>query len=237
MHKILHKAETRGHVDHGWLESYHTFSFAHYHNSNRMNFGALRVLNDDTVQASQGFDTHPHQDMEIVSIPLKGSLRHKDSEGNEAIIGPNEVQLMSAGTGVLHSEYNHSSTADVNFLQIWILPQKLGIKPRYDQQVFDPTERKNQFQLVVSPLGHSASGVKINQRAFFSLADIQKGESIMYQVNEKGHGVYFFVIEGNIKLANETLLTRDALGLNGEDSLALEAQEDSRVLAIEVPRG
>lgn len=235
MQTVHHKANTRGAADHGWLKSQHSFSFASYYNPERMGFGQLRVINDDSVAPSQGFGTHPHQDMEIISIPLSGSLKHKDSEGNEAVIQSGEVQLMSAGSGVYHSEYNASSTEDVNFLQIWVMPEKLGIKPRYDQKAFDPAGRKDQWQTVVSPMDKEGEGVKINQQAYFSLIDLSQDKETTYQTKKANHGVYFFNLEGNLIIAGEKLAKRDALGVVDSATIELKANSDSKLLAIEVP--
>ena len=172
MHTILHEADTRGTADHGWLNSHHTFSFGSYHNPDRMGFGLLRVINDDVVQPSMGFGTHPHNDMEIISIPLGGELQHKDSMGNTQHISTGEVQIMSAGSGLTHSEYNASDSDAVNFLQIWVLPKELNMEPRYDQKVFRPEGRCNQWQLVVAPDDEDA--VSINQAAWFLLGDYAK---------------------------------------------------------------
>ncbi len=231
----IHRAESRGFADHGWLKSNHSFSFASYHNPERMGFGLLRVLNDDVVEPTRGFDTHPHQNMEIVSIPLSGSLRHKDSEGNKTVIRKDDVQLMSAGTGVLHSEFNDSDQDLVNFLQIWILPEKLEIRPRYDQGEFSEKERKNQLQLVVSPLDKDADGIKINQQAYFSLLDLDKEHGLSYKLYHPDHGVYLFVIEGSVQIDHENLKTRDAIGIHESSSFEISASIDSKLLFIEVP--
>jgi len=178
--QTLHKADTRGIANHGWLNSHHTFSFASYFNPERMGFGTLRVINDDVVAPSMGFGTHPHQNMEIISLPLRGALKHKDTMGNSHVIKKGEVQAMSAGTGVSHSEYNNSKTEDVNFLQIWVMPKKLNIAPNYSQKEFSAEQRKNKFQLVVSPDGRENT-VSINQDAFFSLSDLKEGKTIEYK--------------------------------------------------------
>jgi redox-sensitive bicupin YhaK (pirin superfamily) len=235
MKTILHKANTRGNADHGWLKSKHTFSFASYHNPDRMGFGLLRVINDDQVAPSKGFGTHPHQDMEIISIPLSGSLKHKDSQGNEAVIQNGEVQLMSAGTGVFHSEFNASDKENVNFLQIWVMPEKLRIVPRYDQKKFDVEDRRNKWQTVVSPMDQEGDEVKINQQAWFSLTNLDKGEELNYQTKKNGNGVYFFLLEGEVDLANETLRERDGLGVVDAQTVSLKAAKEAKVLAIEVP--
>jgi redox-sensitive bicupin YhaK (pirin superfamily) len=235
MHKSVYKAESRGYADHGWLNSHHTFSFANYYDPERMGFGALRVINDDRVAPSRGFGTHPHQNMEIISVPLKGSLKHKDSEGNEAVIEHGEVQLMSAGTGVFHSEFNNSNAQEVNFLQIWVLPKEENITPRYDQQRFLEQDRKNKFQFIVSPIGSSHSGVKINQDAYFALTDLSKDKDLEYQVQHEGNGLYIFVLEGSVQTAEETLSQRDAVSLTGVTKVGLVAAEDAKILVMEVP--
>lgn len=183
MKKVLHRTDTRGYFDHGWLKTNHSFSFGQYHDPERMHFGVLRVLNDDWVKPRYGFGTHPHENMEIVSIVLEGELAHKDSEGNEEVIRPGEIQVMSAGTGVRHSEYNYSKTESVSFLQIWVVPDKNGYKPRYDQKMFDPADRKNRIQTVISP-NKENGGLWLNQNAWFSLANLDAGESVSYRLNQ-----------------------------------------------------
>lgn len=234
MKTIVHRAETRGMADHGWLKSYHTFSFASYYNPERMNFGLLRVLNDDTVAAGMGFGKHPHDNMEIVSIPLKGSLEHQDSMGNKMVIGLNEVQIMSAGSGVRHSEYNHSKTEEVKFLQIWVFPKERNIEPRYEQKVFSPEDRKNKFKTVVSPYKEDGS-LWINQDAYFVLGDLDGGKALTYTLNDKSHGVYLFVLEGSVEAGGEKLNRRDAIGISETESFEVKASENAEVLLIEVP--
>lgn len=234
MKKIIHKADSRGYFDYGWLKTNHTFSFSRYYDPGRINFGMLRVLNDDIVAPGQGFGTHPHNDMEIVSIPLSGAMAHKDSTGNEEVIYPNDVQVMSAGTGILHSEYNYSKEEESNFLQLWIIPNKKGYQPRYDQKSFNPAKRKNNFNTIVSP-DKSNGNLWLNQDAFLSMADIEKGESINYRINSKGNGVYVFVIEGKINLSEENLEKRDGIGIWEVDRISFIATEDSQILLIEVP--
>ncbi|MGE3725804.1 MAG: pirin family protein [Candidatus Sericytochromatia bacterium] len=233
MKKVLHRAESRGHANHGWLDSYHSFSFASYFDPERVQFGALRVLNDDKVLGGQGFGKHPHQNMEIVSIPLSGSLAHKDSMGSVEVIKTGDVQIMSAGTGVFHSEFNHDANQSVNFLQIWILPQKQNIQPRYEQQSFSQAERLNQWQTVVSP--EPGKGVWINQEAWFSRVDLSAEQEISYTPHSPDHGMYLFVLAGKIVTAQEELHQRDGLGVWGTDKLTLKATEASEVLLIEVP--
>ncbi len=231
---ITHLSETRGLADHGWLKSRHTFSFANYYNPERMGFGALRVINDDSVDAGQGFGTHPHRDMEIISIPLEGVLGHKDSEGNNGLIKKGEVQIMSAGTGIAHSEMNASTTDAVKFLQIWVLPKKLGIKPRYEQKSFDEKERKNKLVTVVSPDGRDGS-VTINQDAFFSLTDLDAGKVISYGRKLAGNGVYVFVLKGEIEIEGKPFSARDGVGIPDFESIKIEAKTAAEILLMEVP--
>lgn len=234
MKTTLHKADSRGKADHGWLNSHHTFSFASYHNPSRVRFGLLRVLNDDIVQPGEGFGTHPHDNMEIISIPLKGALAHKDSTGNEHVIHTGDVQIMSAGSGLYHSEYNASQTDEVNFLQIWIFPKERDIEPRYDQKTYNADDRKNKFQLVVSPDKNNGS-LWINQDAYFSLVNLEKGKDVTYNINKKGNIVYLFLISGSIDAAGEKLDERDGLGIEGIDEVSITAGKDTELLAIEVP--
>ncbi len=233
--KTLHRADTRGKASFDWLTTYHTFSFADYHNPERIRFGALRVLNDDTIAPGGGFGMHPHRDMEIITILLQGALRHEDSEGNKAVIRASEVQVMSAGTGVHHSEVNASATEAVSLFQIWILPKKLGIAPRYDQKSFAVGGRQGRFETVVSPLGESIPGVQINQDAYLALADLKAGESATYEARRADHGLYLVVIEGNASTLDENLERRDALGITGIKKLTMKANAPSSLLVIEVP--
>lgn len=230
----LHKSETRGRVDLGWLQSYHSFSFSSYFNPERMGFGSLRVINDDVIAPAKGFDTHPHRDMEIITILLSGALKHKDSMGNDFVIKKGEIQAMSAGTGIAHSEHNDSSIEDVSLLQIWVLPKKLGVKPSYSQKSFKQGLRENQFQLIVSPDGRNNS-VEINQDAFFSLVKLSKGHSLTYDKYLKENGIYFFAIEGSVEIEGVTIHKRDGLGLEQGDQVSLVATEDTELLVMEVP--
>lgn len=237
MTQILHKADSRGLADHGWLVSRHTFSFADYHNSERMNFGLLRVINDDIVKPAMGFGTHPHENMEIVSLPLSGALRHQDSMGNKHIITAGEVQVMSAGSGLTHSEYNDSDDEDVNFLQIWVYPEEKNISPRYGQKLFDKAERHNRFQTLVSPQ-RDGDTIWINQQVWFSLANLDAGASVDYARQRQGNGLYFFVIAGKVKIAGTELDRRDALGLTNagaKDRLQITALSPAEILCIDVP--
>ena len=233
MEKVIHKAEDRGHANHGWLDAHHSFSFANYYNPERTRFGVLRVLNDDIIQAGEGFGTHPHDNMEIVTIPLTGELAHKDSTGNKEVIRKNEVQIMSAGSGLTHSEFNNSKTDEINLLQLWVFPKERNIKPRYDQKVFEPADRQNKIQTLVSPKDENA--LWINQDAYFSRADIDKDVEVEYDLNTKKNGVYVFVIEGKIEFDGELLSKRDAVGITEADKIKITAKEKSEVLLIEVP--
>lgn len=234
MKTTYHANASRGLADHNWLVSRHTFSFANYYDPERVNFGLLRVLNDDIVKPSMGFGTHPHDNMEIISIPLSGSLRHQDSMGNKHTITTGEVQIMSAGSGLTHSEYNNSSSEEVNFLQIWVLPKEKNITPRYDQKRFSSSERQNIFQLIVSPK-ESDKAIRINQDAWFSLADIHAGQKINYEKKEEASGVYFFILEGEADIAGNHVYRRDGLGLEGNQSITVAAKTDTQILAMEVP--
>jgi redox-sensitive bicupin YhaK (pirin superfamily) len=234
MKTVLHKANTRGHANHGWLDSYHTFSFAGYYDPTRVNFGALRVLNDDVVAGGAGFGQHPHDNMEIISIPLRGALEHGDNTGGHGIITSGEVQIMSAGSGIAHSEKNASKTEDVNFLQIWVFPKERNIQPRYDQKLFSAADRINKFQTVVSPEKNNGA-LWINQDAWFSLGKLNAGESTQYAVNKKGNGVYAFVIDGDVTIENQKLNKRDGLGIWEVDKFSIVADANAEVLLIEVP--
>jgi quercetin 2,3-dioxygenase len=232
---ILHKANTRGHASHGWLDSYHSFSFASYYDPQRMNFGALRVLNDDTVAGGMGFGKHPHDNMEIVSIPLEGDLEHGDSMGNTTVIKKGDVQAMSAGTGVVHSEKNKNADSEVRFLQIWIIPNKKNVQPRYDQKTFREEDRINQLQTVVAPLGTGNGAVEIQQNAWFNLAKLEKGKKISYQLNDKENGVYAFILEGDVTINGTALNRRDGVGIVDEAELSVTADSDAEILLMEVP--
>lgn len=234
MKTILHKADTRGHANHGWLNSYHTFSFAGYHNPERIHFGALRVLNDDSVSGGMGFGKHPHDNMEIISIPLSGDLEHADSMGNVAVIKQNDVQIMSAGTGVFHSEKNRNHNEIVKFLQIWVLPKVRDIQPRYEQKTFTPESRVNKLQEVVSPI-KGGEALWINQDAWFHLGNFKSGFATSYNLKQKGNGVYAFVLDGSVTINNQKLDTRDGFGIWDVEALDIKANEDAQVLLMEVP--
>jgi redox-sensitive bicupin YhaK (pirin superfamily) len=235
MKTVKHTAESRGFADKGWLQSYHSFSFSSYYNPERMNFGALRVLNDDVVQPTKGFGTHPHQNMEIISIPLKGALSHKDSMNNKRAIDVGEVQVMSAGTGLTHSEFNDSPTDDVNFLQLWIIPEEQNVTPNYEQKLFDTKERENAFQTVVSPQDKLVEGaLGIHQQAYIRLGNFEENTEVTHAL-ESGKGSYLFLIEGEVEVNGERLSKRDALGVWDTQELQIKAVKDSEVLVIDVP--
>jgi hypothetical protein len=234
MKTILYPANERGHVNLGWLDSFHSFSFGQYHDPKKIHFGALRVVNDDSIAGGGGFGTHPHDNMEIVTIPLEGKLAHKDSTGNEGIISKGDIQIMSAGTGIRHSEYNASAKETARLLQIWVFPKLKNIKPVYGQKTFDLKDRKNIWQIVVSP-DTAEQGLNINQDARFSLVDLEAGKSIGYQMKWKNAGLYLFVIEGSVKTAEQNLSKRDALGISESDQFTIEAVSNSQLLAIEIP--
>jgi hypothetical protein len=234
MKTILYPANERAHVSLGWLDSYHSFSFGQYHDPKKIHFGALRVVNDDSIAGGGGFGTHPHDNMEIVTIPLEGKLAHKDSTGNEGIISKGDIQIMSAGTGIRHSEYNASSTTDAKFLQIWVFPKLKNIKPVYGQKTFDIKDRKNKWQVVVSP-DAADHALNINQDARFSLVQLDAGQIVSYGTKFKGSGIYLFVIEGEVKIDDQELQKRDAIGLSATNNFDIKASKNAEVLAIEVP--
>ena len=234
MKTVLHKAATRGHANHGWLNSYHSFSFGGYYEPSRIHFGMLRVLNDDSVAAGMGFGTHPHDNMEIISIPLSGDLKHKDSMGNEAIIKQGDIQVLSAGTGIAHSEMNANHDSEVKFLQIWIVPNKKNVQPRYGQITLDEAKMKNNLLQVLSPKEND-EGVWIHQDAWFSMGNLEKGFSTEYKLKNNGNGVYAFVLEGNITINNEQLKKRDGLGITEADVLAITVEDDAKLLLMEIP--
>lgn len=234
MKTIFYKADSRGVADHGWLKSAHTFSFGGYHNPERMHFGALRVLNDDYVSGGNGFGAHPHDNMEIISIPLEGVLQHQDSMGNKGTISPGEIQVMSAGTGIQHSEFNASESEAVKFLQIWLFPHTRNVEPRYDQQFIDPLGRKNQFQQILSPNKEDA-GVWIHQHAWFHLADLDKDIELTYTWKDPANGLFIFVLEGELQIDQELLNRRDGLGVWDTGTIAIRAKANSSILLMEVP--
>ncbi len=234
MNTVLHKANTRGSANHGWLEVNHSFSFAGYYNPERMNFGVIRVLNDDKIAPSKGFGTHPHDNMEIISIPLEGALKHKDSIGNGEIIQHGDVQVMSAGTGIRHSEFNANADKDVKLLQIWLFPNKKNVVPRYDQITLKDIQIKNQFYQILSP-NTNDQGVWIHQDAWFHLGEFDQNKSQEYSIKKKGNGVYAFVIEGSAEIAGQSANKRDAVGVWDIDQFEIKANKGSRILLMDVP--
>jgi redox-sensitive bicupin YhaK (pirin superfamily) len=235
MKVVLDKAESRGYFDHGWLKTYHTFSFADYHNPRRMHFGKLRVLNDDTVAPQAGFDMHPHKNMEVVSIPLKGKLRHGDNIHNACTLSPGEIQVMSAGTGILHCEYNGSATEDLQFLQIWVFPRKEDTRPVYANYDIRPVLRRNEFPLIIAPDGEAPASIQ--QDAWFSLCDWDADMQHAYPLHRKDTGVYVFVIEGGITVSGTPLSKRDGAGFSDTAFLYVQALKPSTFLLMEVPVG
>lgn len=234
-HMIIHKASTRGHANHGWLNSFHSFSFAGYYNPERMHFGALRVLNDDTVAAGNGFGTHPHDNMEIISIPLEGDLEHKDSMGNVSVIRKGDIQVMSAGSGIQHSEYNKNKDQQTKFLQIWIYPNKKNVTPRYDQLSLNPADRHNKLQQVLSP-NTEDEGVWAHQDAWFHMGHFEAGKTAAYTLRKKGNGIYAFILNGDFSINGQELNNRDGMGVWDTDQLDIRANSpDSEILLMEVP--
>ena len=234
MKKVRHGAKTRGHENYGWLDTFHTFSFGGYHHPERMRFGKLRVLNDDVIEPGMGFGTHPHENMEIITVPINGDLEHKDSMGNNFIINEGDVQIMSAGTGIHHSEYNKNEDKKVNFLQIWIYPKEQNIEPQYAQRAFKSENRINQLQLIVAP--DSDEALWVNQDAYLWLGILKQGSELTHKLKSENNGVYLFVIEGDVEAGDEQLRKRDGLGLWELDELKIKAiGDDAEVLLIEVP--
>lgn len=234
MNTIFHPASSRGFADHGWLQARHSFSFANYYDPDRIHFGVLRVLNDDIIDPGKGFGMHPHNDMEIITIPLRGSLEHKDNMGNGSVINAGEVQVMSAGTGIMHSEFNPSPDNDINLFQIWIFPAKKGVDPRYDQKMFDQDSYKNKIVRLVDN-EEGGDSLFIHQKAAISLSRPEAGTSLEYKNHYPGNGVYVMLIEGKISLADHMMEERDALGIWDVEGFNLKAEQDSFVLFLEVP--
>jgi quercetin 2,3-dioxygenase len=234
MKTILHKSETRGPANHGWLDTHHTFSFANYYDPDRVQFGMLRVLNDDRVAAGEGFGTHPHDNMEIISIPLFGDLEHKDSMGNHGVITTGEIQVMSAGTGITHSEFNKNKDKEVRFLQIWVFPNKRNVTPRYDQISLSEIEKPDEFYQILSP-NPNDQGVWIHQNAWFHLGDLSEGWKGKYELKDKSNGVYFFVIEGDVTVAGQKLNRRDGLGIIEAESIEITSNSLTKLLLMEIP--
>jgi redox-sensitive bicupin YhaK (pirin superfamily) len=234
MKKTFHPANERGHNDIGWLKANFSFSFGPYYNPAKVHFGALRVLNDDIIAGGTGFGTHPHDNMEIITIPISGALEHRDSMGSHGVITAGEVQVMSAGTGIQHSEYNHSKTDAANTLQIWLFPKEMNIEPRYDQKSFLNDLKPNQLTTLVSP-EKGGSALWINQDATFSMGDFDAGQSFKYDIKIPGNGAYIFLIEGKIDAEGTVLNKRDALGVEDISSITIQAEAHSRILIMEVP--
>jgi len=234
MKTIIHKAESRGHANHGWLDSHHTFSFANYYNPERVHFGALRVLNDDRVAAGEGFGQHPHDNMEIISIPLFGDLEHKDSMGNHGVISTGEIQVMSAGTGIFHSEYNKNKDKEARFLQIWVMPNKKNVTPRYDQISLADIAKTNELYQILSP-NPDDQGVWIHQQAWFHFGDLSEGWTGQYKLKAEKSGVYFFVIEGNVTVAGQELNRRDGIGISETETIDITVTSQTKLLIMEVP--
>ena len=235
MKTIVHKAATRGHANHGWLDSWHTFSFAGYHDPERVHFGALRVLNDDTVDGGMGFGTHPHDNMEIISIPTSGALEHRDNMGNIQVVKAGDVQVMSAGTGIQHGEKNKNPDEPVKFFQIWVFPNKRNVSPRYDQQSFTTADKHNKLLTVVSPLGTNDGGVQVHQDTWFSLGNLDQDFTTSYTLRKKENGVYAFVVEGDVTINGQSLHRRDGLAISETDKLEIKADSKAELLLMEIP--
>ena len=233
MKQVYHSADSRGRSKLDWLDSRHTFSFANYYCPERISFGTLRVLNGDVIMGGMGFGMHPHQDMEIISIPLKGALTHKDSAGHKEIISENEVQVMSAGTGIMHSEYNASAIDEAHFLQIWIIPSSKGVEPRYDQKTFSCD--RSGVHLLVAPMNSKKDVLEINQNAFISKGILKNGENLEYLKYSKSNGIYIFLIDGELLIEGQIIRSRDGFGLNGVDKIQMNAMRDSEFIVLEVP--
>lgn len=234
METKIQRANERGFADHGWLRANHSFSFADWYDPAKMHFGAIRVFNDDLIAGGKGFSAHPHDNMEIVTIPLSGAIAHKDNTGTDGIIKKGDVQIMSAGTGITHSEFNASKTEELNLFQVWIFPKLENIKPRYEQKTFDEYDRLNKWQIVVSP-DEKDGGVWINQDAVFSLIHATEPGLISYKNKFKGNGIYLMVIDGQVKIDNEVLSKRDAIEFTGTDEISIDIKQAANLLAIEVP--
>lgn len=233
MKVVVDKAGTRGYFNHGWLKTYHTFSFADYYNPKRMHFGMLRVLNDDTVAPREGFGMHPHKNMEVISIPLKGYLRHGDSIKNSHTITPGDIQVMSTGTGIFHSEYNDSAEEDLQFLQIWVFPKRENTTPAYDNYDIRPTQKRNEISLIISPDGDAPASIL--QDAWFSMGTLDAGQKKEYKLHKKDSGVYLFVIEGEVQIGETLLSKRDGAGFSETESIIIETKKESTILLMEVP--
>lgn len=232
---IIHKANTRGGADHGWLKAKHSFSFANYHDPERIHFGVLRVLNDDYIEGGMGFPMHPHDNMEIITIPLEGALEHKDSMGNKEVVKAGEIQVMSAGTGVYHSEYNHYKDKALKLFQIWLIPNKRNVTPRYDQMTLDVNQRRNKLQQILSP-NENDEGVWIHQNAWFLMGTFDKDFKINYEVKQPENGVYIMIVSGKVKINGQDLEDRDAIGIQNIKQISIEAlTQDAEVLIMDIP--
>jgi len=233
MKTIIHRGSSRGHTNYGWLDTHYTFSFANYYDPARVHFGTLRVINDDVIAGGGGFGKHPHDNMEITTIVTEGTLEHNDSMGHIQQLGPNEVQVMSAGTGIFHSEYNASTKQPVKLFQIWVFPAEQNLTPRYDQKAFDPSERNGKWQRLVSP--DEAGALLLNQKTWFSRSSLSADKTISYSMHDKSHGAYVFIIEGSADIAGARLETRDGIGISEMPEINIRASADSDILLIEVP--
>ena len=231
---VLHKADTRGNANHGWLNAYHSFSFGSWYNPDKVQFGTLRVLNDDTVAGGMGFGTHPHDNMEIITIPLEGDLAHKDSMGNTEVIRNGDIQVMSAGTGVQHSEFNPNEDKQTKLLQIWVFPNKRNVEPRYQQITLNPEDRNNKLQQILSP-NHDDDGVWIHQDAWFHLGKFEAGKTIIYHIKKEGNGLYFFNLKGEVAVNGQELSDRDALGITNFKTLEIKSNTNAEFLLLEIP--
>jgi len=233
MKTIIHKADSRGHSNYGWLDTHYTFSFANYYDAGRVHFGALRVFNDDSIDGGGGFDRHPHDNMEITTIVLEGILEHKDSMGHTQQIRPDEVQVMTAGKGIFHSEYNADPKIPVKLFQIWVYPSAKNLTPRYDQKSFDPAERLNQWQRLVAP--DEPGALMLNQKTWFSRISLSAGNETTYTLHDTSHGAYIFIVDGSAEAENARLETRDGIGISETPEISIKATANSDILLIEVP--
>jgi redox-sensitive bicupin YhaK (pirin superfamily) len=231
---IIHRADTRGIAEHGWLKSFHTFSFAEYYNPERIHFGVLRVLNDDIVKPGSGFDDHAHDNMEIITIPLEGVLTHKDSLGHISIIKPGDIQVMSAGSGITHAEYNDDTIKAVNLLQIWIYPKLKNIEPTYQQKTFNPEDKINVFQEIITP-SHENNGLHINQDAWLSIGKLDKGQETNYSIKKDNNGLYIFIIDGDINIEGLNLNSRDGIGITKVNNITIKAVSNCEILIMDIP--
>ena len=234
MKKVIHKSDTRGSADHGWLKTNHTFSFAGYYNPDRIHFGVLRVLNDDIIAGGTGFGTHPHDNMEIITIPISGALEHNDSMGNHGVINAGDVQVMSAGSGIEHSEYNANDEIDASILQIWLFTKTKDVEPRYQQISLDKTKMQNNLLQIVSP-NPDDEGTWIHQNAWFFMGQFEKEQELQYRLKKNGNGVYIFVVDGEIEIDNVKMSKRDGIGIWDTESLTLQIAENSKILLMDIP--